>query len=72
MTRAEAEKILADVGCIDPKNLACAHIAYARWIDLYGRGIVPWKPVADAFMRVKQIDTAQEQLQMFVEKGADL
>ena len=72
MTRREAEDILTSVGCIDPKNLGCAHIAYARWIELYGRGLVPWKPVADAYLRVKQVDTAQEQLTMFVEKGADL
>lgn len=75
MTRAEAEKILADVGCIDPKNLACAHIAYARWIDLYGRGIVPWKPVADAYERLRVIDPPppQEQQQsLFEAKGADL
>ena len=72
MTRPEAERILSSIGCIDPRNIAAAHIAYAHWIDRYGRGETPWRPVADAYERVRQIDTVQEQLAMFTEKGADL
>ena len=56
MTRPEAEQLLTSIGCIDPKSVACAHVALAHWIDRYGRGETPWRPVADAYERVRQID----------------
>jgi hypothetical protein len=56
MTRPEAEKILADVGCIDPKNLGACHVTLCHWIDRHGRGETPWKNVDEAYQRLRQID----------------
>lgn len=75
MTRREAEDILISVGCMDPKSIGCAHIAYMHWIDRYGRGETPWRPVAEAYERVRQIDPPPEkehQQSLFEAKGADL
>lgn len=75
MTRAEAEMILVDVGCMDPKTIGACHVTICHWIDRYGRGETPWKPVGEAYERVRQIDPPPEKEQqqsLFEAKGADL
>lgn len=73
MTRAEAQQLFERIGCMDPRNVACCHIAYMHYIDRVGRGECEPMPVSEAYAVLsKKEPPAGVQAALFAEKGADL
>lgn len=72
MTRAEAHQLFERIGCMDPRNVACAHVVYIHWIERKGRTEDPLQ-VAEAYAILsKKEPHAGVQAALFADKGADL
>lgn len=72
MTRDEAQDLFTRIGCMDPRNVACAHVAYCHWIERKGRTEDPLQ-VAEAYgILSKKEPPKVTQAALFTEKGADL